>query len=82
MLFGLLLNPYRCNQCLRRFFRFRSRWAQRAVTATLCLIPVIVLAAWFMELRALEKVRAGSTSDQSKPETLKPVNVQQLLEKR
>jgi hypothetical protein len=49
---------------------------------TLFLIPVIVLAAWFIELRSLQKVRALSTTEQSKPDALKPVTVQQLLDKR
>ena len=82
LLFVLFLNPQRCTQCLRRFFRFRSHRAQRAVMVTLFLIPVIVLAAWFIELRSLQKVRALSTTEQSKPDALKPVTVQQLLDKR
>jgi hypothetical protein len=55
---------------------------QRALTVALCLIPVIVLAAWFMELRSLQRVRALSTGEPSKPEALKPVTAQQLLDKR
>jgi hypothetical protein len=78
----LFLNPHRCTQCLRRFFRFRSRLAQRAVTVALCLIPVIVLVAWFIELRSLQKVRALSTPEQPKSDALKPVTVPQLLDKR
>jgi hypothetical protein len=49
---------------------------------TLFLIPVIVLAAWFIELRSLQKIRALSTPEQSKPDTLKSISVQQLLDKR
>ena len=79
---GVFLHPHRCTQCLRRFFRFRSHRAQRAVTATLCLIPVIILAAWFIELRALQRVRAISMPDQSKTEPQPATTVQQILDKR
>ena len=82
ILFGLLLKPYRCNQCLKRFFRFRSRRVQRAVTVTVCLIPVIVLAAWFIGLRNLQKTRAASNVEQSKPEPLTPKTIQQLLDNK
>jgi cell division septal protein FtsQ len=87
VLLTLLLNPYRCGQCLRRFFRFRNRWARRMVSLTLCLLPLVILAVWFLELRALQKVRALSVSeqnnsDQSKADTLSPRTVQQLLDKR
>jgi hypothetical protein len=82
VLFSLFLNPHRCSQCLKRFFRFRSRRAQRVVAVTVCLLPVLILAAWFLELHQLQKVRAVSTPEQSKPETLAPLNVQQLLDKR
>lgn len=82
LLFVLFLNPYRCAQCLRRFFRFRSRWARRAVTVTLCLIPVIILAAWFLELRSLQKVRALSAPDQTKSEPGQTKTIQQMLDKR
>jgi hypothetical protein len=67
---------------MRRFFRFRSRWAQRAVTVTLFLLPIFVLAAWFVGLRTLEKVRAVPPLEQSKPQTMAPINVQQLLNNR
>jgi hypothetical protein len=82
VLFGLLLNPFRCNQCMRRFFRFRSRWAQRSMTMTLFLLPIVVLAAWFIGLRTLEKVRAVPPVEPSKPQTMAPINVQQLLNNR
>jgi hypothetical protein len=84
---ALLLKPYRCGQCLRRFFRFRKRWARRTVGVTLCLLPLIILAVWFLELRALQNVRALSVpeqtkSDQSRAITLSPKTVEQLLDKR
>ncbi len=58
VLIALQLNPYRCTQCMRRFYRFGSRWARRVVIATLCLIPLIVLAVWFFELYSLDKFRS------------------------
>jgi hypothetical protein len=67
---------------MRRFFRFRSRWAGRAITVTLFLIPVIILAAWFFELRSLQKVRALSAPDQNKSEPAPAKTIQQLLDKR
>jgi len=76
------LNPYRCAQCLRRFFRFRSRWASRAVMATLCLSPLIILAAWFLELHSLQKVRALTAPDQTKTEPAPAKTLQQLFDKR
>jgi hypothetical protein len=77
-----LLNPYRCAQCLRRFFRFRSPWARRVVTVTLFFTPLLILAAWFVELRSLQKVRALSTPDQTKSEPGQTKTIQQLLDKR
>jgi hypothetical protein len=82
ILFGLVLDPYRCAQCLRRFFRFRYRWVARAATVVAFLLPVLLLTAWFLELRALQKVRAVSTQEQPKPQTVTPVNIQQLLDRR
>ena len=40
------------------------------------------LAETFVELRAIQKVRSLSTPEQSKPDTLKSITVQQLLDKR
>jgi len=87
MLFVLLLNPYRCTQCLRRFFQFRSRWARRAVTVTLCLIPLVILVVWFLGLSSLQRVRALSAPErpapeQPKPTTLSPKTIEEIISGR
>ncbi len=49
---------------------------------TLCLIPLIILGAWFVELRSLQKVRALSAPDPGKSEPAPAKTIQQLLDKR
>jgi hypothetical protein len=86
LLLGLFMDAYRCTQCLRRFFRFRSRRVSRFVTVSLFLVPVIVLTLWFLELRSLQRVRALSApepvkQDQPKTGSLSP-SAEDLLKTR
>lgn len=77
---ALLVNPYRCMQCMRRFFRFRSAFARRAIATGLCLLPVAVLAAWFVGLYRLHQARAAAPVEQpAKRGTLSPADINKLL---
>jgi hypothetical protein len=78
---ALLLKPYRCTQCLQRFFRFRSSRARRAVMATLCLIPLMVLVAWFVELYSLDRLRSRNAPDPPKSNLARP-DVDEILKMR
>ena len=83
VLFILLLTPYRCTQCLRRFYRFRSNGVRRIVTVTLCLIPVIVLIAWFLELNALNKGRSATAPEPAKADSFpSQKDIQRILDQR
>ena len=42
----MMLDPFRCNSCNYRFFRYRQRWARYVVPAVLCcLLSVVVVMA-------------------------------------
>ena len=83
LMFPLALDPYRCTQCLRRFFRFRSPTARRALTITLCLLPVAILTVWFLELYSLDRFQYRAAPEQPKaPETLARPTVDDILKKR
>jgi hypothetical protein len=55
---GLLrLRAIRCQQCKWRFFRFRTEQARQVFSAALCLIPALIMGAWFTELHSLFRAR-------------------------
>lgn len=43
ILAALLLKPFRCKSCNRRFFRFKYSWARFVVPAAVLLIAVIIV---------------------------------------
>ena len=59
----LQLTPFRCRQCLHRFVRFRNAQARIVFFAVLCLIPLVLLAAWFIELRTLRPAAPVTTQN-------------------
>ena len=78
---ALLLNPYRCTQCLRRFFGFGSSFARRIVAGGLCLLPLLILIVWFTGLYRLHEVRAVAPASEpaNKKTRISPNDVNRLL---
>ena len=77
--FYALLNPFRCTQCLRRFYRSRNSWSRRAVMIALFLTPLLVLAIWFVELKALQRARVLSAPEPVKPAIVENKSVDDIL---
>jgi len=51
----LSLQPYRCHQCLARFFQFRNSRARIVMLTAACVVPAALLTLWFAELRNFQK---------------------------
>jgi hypothetical protein len=79
LLYALRLNPFRCTQCLRRFYRFRNSGSRRAVLVALFLAPLLVLAVWFAELYALQRTRALAAPEPVKPAIVEKKSVDDIL---
>ena len=55
----------------------------RAAFLMLCLLPVLVLAAWFIGLAVLVKMRSVAAPEQAKPAAVPaPLNVDEILKGR
>jgi len=51
----LSLQPYRCHQCLARFFQFRNSRARIVMLTVACVGPAALLTLWFAELHNYQK---------------------------
>ena len=55
----------------------------RAAVVMLCLLPLLILAAWFIGLDAVLKTRSVATPEQAKPPAVPaPLNVDEILKGR